>query len=256
MSRRRYCDAATRGIGPTSATLVLPADDPPAGPSVKSQTLPADSATNDQGPAAACACGSAAKFSMRQKSGPAGNSSTFFSASGFATSDCWAIAVGCNGHNPDQDNDQIDENPSHTDTSFVYHPPDSKRVYPISKWHQRVSESRHVFLLKARASCDAGKRTNEKRLYVALFHGQRGVEISAARLVRLRVIWAEAAPPAKPAPRSRSLPKKHAFPGHERREKSAAVRPLHWSFGIAGSANLSGLQGAYARLPNSKVSPL
>ena len=82
------------GIGPTSATLVLPAEDPPAGPSVKSQTLPAASATSDQGPAAACACGSAAKFSMRQKSGPAGNSSTFFSASGFATSDCWAIAVG------------------------------------------------------------------------------------------------------------------------------------------------------------------
>jgi hypothetical protein len=36
------------------------------------QTLPADSATNDQGPAAACACGSAAKFSIRQKSGPSG----------------------------------------------------------------------------------------------------------------------------------------------------------------------------------------
>src|ERR1700752_3814965 len=71
--RRRYCGATTRGIGPNSETLVPPADDPPAGPSVKSQTLPADSATNDQGPAGACACASAAKFSMRQKSGPAGN---------------------------------------------------------------------------------------------------------------------------------------------------------------------------------------
>ena len=141
MSRRRYCDAATRGIGPTSATLVPPADDPPAGPSVKSQTLPADSATNDQGPAAACACGSAAKFSMRQKSGSAGNSSTFFSASGFATRDCWAIAVECDDHNPDAKTTIRSMR-----TRFIRTPPSftirpiPKEVYPVSKCHQRVSE--------------------------------------------------------------------------------------------------------------------
>src|SRR3990172_9097400 len=99
--RRRYCGATTRGIGPNSATLVPPADDPPVGPSVKSQTLPADSATNDQGPAAACACASAVKFSIRQKTGPAGNSATFFSASGLMRSGCCAIAVDGNDHNPD-----------------------------------------------------------------------------------------------------------------------------------------------------------
>src|SRR5674476_341744 len=99
--RRRYCVALTRGIGPTSATLAPPTDDPPVGPSVNSQTLPADSATNDQVPAAACACASAAKFSIRQNSGPAGNSATFFSASGLMTSGCCAIAVDGNDDNAD-----------------------------------------------------------------------------------------------------------------------------------------------------------
>ena len=74
LMRRRYCGATTLGMGPNSATLAPPADDPPAGPSVKSQTLPADPATNAQGPAAACACASTVKFSILQKSSPAGNS--------------------------------------------------------------------------------------------------------------------------------------------------------------------------------------
>ena len=58
------------------------------GPSVKSQTLPSDSATNPVGPAAACASAIVEKFSSRQKSGPVGNFATFFSISGLMTSAC------------------------------------------------------------------------------------------------------------------------------------------------------------------------
>jgi hypothetical protein len=41
------------------------------------------------------------KFSSLQKSGPAGNSATSFSASGLITSFCCAIAVDGKNHNPD-----------------------------------------------------------------------------------------------------------------------------------------------------------
>src|SRR6185436_6749127 len=84
--RSRYWGAATGVIGPTSSIFAPPADTPPAGPSVKSQTLPSDSATRPIGLAAACAWASEAKLSTRQTSGPAGSSATFFSASGLMTS--------------------------------------------------------------------------------------------------------------------------------------------------------------------------
>src|SRR6266581_4692348 len=99
--RSRYWVATTLGIGPTSATLVPPVDDPPAGPSVNSHTLRSDSTANPVGPAAACACVSVGKFSIRQKSGPDGSSVTFFSDSALMTSACCAIAVDGNAHNPD-----------------------------------------------------------------------------------------------------------------------------------------------------------
>ena len=86
------------GIGPTSVTFVPPAEEPPAGPRVTSHTLPADSATSDQGPAAACACASASTVSIRQKSGPAGKSWSFFSASGLMTSGGCPIATADNNH--------------------------------------------------------------------------------------------------------------------------------------------------------------
>src|SRR4029078_1907341 len=78
---------------PISQTLIPPGDAPPAGPSVASQTLPPASATNDEGPAAACACASAEKFSSLQTSGAGGNSVTFFSASGLMTSAGCAVAA-------------------------------------------------------------------------------------------------------------------------------------------------------------------
>src|SRR6266404_3011066 len=81
-----------------------PTDDPPAAASVKSHTLPADSAANPVGPAAACASASVGKFSSRQKSGPAGNSATFFSANGLTTSTCCAIADDGNKHSTDAKN--------------------------------------------------------------------------------------------------------------------------------------------------------
>ena len=42
--------SSNRGIGPISATLLPPADDPPCGPSVKSQTFPATSAVGEGNP--------------------------------------------------------------------------------------------------------------------------------------------------------------------------------------------------------------
>jgi hypothetical protein len=53
-------------MGPNSTTFEPPADEPPAGPRVKSQTLPADSALSDHGVAAAWAWASVLKFSIRQ----------------------------------------------------------------------------------------------------------------------------------------------------------------------------------------------
>src|SRR5262245_43947485 len=85
-TRSRYSDASTGAIGPTSTILLPPDDDPPAAPSVNSQALPLDWAARLIGPAAAWAWASVAKLSTRQKSGPAGSFSTFFSASGLMTS--------------------------------------------------------------------------------------------------------------------------------------------------------------------------
>src|SRR2546425_4621732 len=85
--RRRYSGATTGGTGPILATLVPPADDPLAGPSLKSQTLPPDSTANPHRPATACACASVGEFSIRQKSGPSGNCNTFFSVSTLITRD-------------------------------------------------------------------------------------------------------------------------------------------------------------------------
>src|SRR6185295_10900879 len=84
--RSRYWLAEISGSGPSSTIFVPPDDDPPAGPSVKSQALPFDSLARLSGPAAACACASVAKVSTRQKSGPAGSLSTFFSTTGLTTS--------------------------------------------------------------------------------------------------------------------------------------------------------------------------
>src|SRR5437867_13403264 len=88
------------GSGPISTTLVPPADDPPAGPRVKNQTLPPDPTANPYGPVAASACASVGKFSNRQKSGLAGNCETFFSVSALVTSTCCAVAVADSRNNP------------------------------------------------------------------------------------------------------------------------------------------------------------
>src|SRR5471030_533242 len=98
--RSRYSGAVIGGMGPISATLLAPGDDPPFGPSVKSHTLPATSAASAVGPAAACACASVEQFSMRQNNGPAGNCLIFFSATDL-TSNCWADAVEADNTNPD-----------------------------------------------------------------------------------------------------------------------------------------------------------
>src|SRR5665213_1186450 len=98
--RSRYSGAAIGGTGPISATLLAPGDDPPLGPSVKSQTLPATSAASPVGPAAACACVSVGKLSIRQNNGPAGNCLIFFSATGL-TSNFWADAVEADNRDPD-----------------------------------------------------------------------------------------------------------------------------------------------------------
>src|SRR5438309_11817524 len=85
--RRRYSGATTGGTGPILAPLVPPADDPLAGPSLKSQTLPPDPTANPHRPATACACASVGEFSLRLKSGPSGTSKTFFSVRTLVTSD-------------------------------------------------------------------------------------------------------------------------------------------------------------------------
>src|SRR4029450_298697 len=94
LMRSRYSGAVIGGTGPISTTLVPPRVEPPLGPSVKSQTLPATSAGSDVGPAAACACASVGKFSICQYSGPAGSWLSFFSATGLMTNCCCAAAVG------------------------------------------------------------------------------------------------------------------------------------------------------------------
>ena len=96
--RSRYSGAVILAIGPNSVTLAPPGVEPPGAPSVKSQTLPSDSAASDQGPAAALASARLAKFSMRQKSGPGGSSYTYFSASGLILrgGGVWALADGMN----------------------------------------------------------------------------------------------------------------------------------------------------------------
>src|SRR5215831_5251290 len=78
--RSRYSGAEMGGTGPISATFLPPGDDPPFGPSVKSQTLPATSAASPVVPAAACASASVEKLSMRQNNAPDGNCGIFFSA--------------------------------------------------------------------------------------------------------------------------------------------------------------------------------
>ena len=85
---RKVCSPATTYAASAPGWLCTGVMRPegPAGPSVKSQILPPDWATRPIGPAAACAWVSVAKLSTRQNSGPAGNSATFFSASGLMTS--------------------------------------------------------------------------------------------------------------------------------------------------------------------------
>src|SRR3989442_6948871 len=85
--RRRYSGATTGGTGPISATLVPLADDPLAGPSLKSQTFPPDSAASPHRPATARDCASVREVSIRQTSGPSGNCRTFFSVSTLITRD-------------------------------------------------------------------------------------------------------------------------------------------------------------------------
>src|SRR4029077_17410840 len=97
--RSKYSGAVIGGTGPISATWLPPGDDPPFGPSVKSQTLPATSAASPVGPAAACACASVGKLSMRQNNGPGGNCWTFFSATGLISNFC-AEAVDGDSANP------------------------------------------------------------------------------------------------------------------------------------------------------------
>src|SRR5665811_1241482 len=97
--RSKYSGAVIGGTGPISATLLPPGDDPPFGPSVKSQTLPATSAASPVGPAAACACASVGKLSIRQNNGPGGNCWIFFSATGLISNFC-ADAVDDDSANP------------------------------------------------------------------------------------------------------------------------------------------------------------
>src|SRR5262245_21963736 len=80
--RSRYSGAATGGTGPISTTLVAPGDDPPFAPRVNNQALPAASAASPVGPAAACACASVGKVSMRQNNGPSGSCVILFSTTG------------------------------------------------------------------------------------------------------------------------------------------------------------------------------
>src|ERR1700761_4609218 len=87
-------------MAPTSATFVPPSDDPPAGPSVKSQAFAADSATSAQGPAADWALSRVGKLSIRQKSCPGGNSETVFSASDLITKFFGATAADGSKHSP------------------------------------------------------------------------------------------------------------------------------------------------------------
>src|SRR5439155_2899298 len=85
------------------STILLPSRvEPPLGPSVKSQTLPATSEANDVGPSAARACASVGKFSTCQYSGPAGSCLSFFSATGLMSNFGCAVAVdgNSNSNNP------------------------------------------------------------------------------------------------------------------------------------------------------------
>jgi hypothetical protein len=58
--------------------------------------LPATSAANPVGPAAASACASVGKFSIRQNNGPAGRWLIFFSATGLISNFCANAADGDN----------------------------------------------------------------------------------------------------------------------------------------------------------------
>ena len=64
-TRSKYSGALIVGTGPISAALRAPGVDPPAGPSVNNQAVPATSATSDAGPRAAVACASVGKVSTR-----------------------------------------------------------------------------------------------------------------------------------------------------------------------------------------------
>ena len=80
-----------RGHRPYLSHLAAAGDDPPGGPSVKSQALPATSAASAVGLAAACALARVGKVSMRQNNGPGGSCDTFFSATGVTSNFCaWA----------------------------------------------------------------------------------------------------------------------------------------------------------------------
>jgi hypothetical protein len=96
--RSRYSGALIGGTGPISATSLAPAVELFFRPSVKSQTLPAIWAAKDAGPSAACAAASVERFSIRQYSGPAGNSRSVFSATFLITNFCGgAAAEGASG---------------------------------------------------------------------------------------------------------------------------------------------------------------
>jgi hypothetical protein len=61
---------------------------------VNNQIVPATSAASAVGPAAACACASVGKLSIRQNSGPSGKRVIFFSATGLTSSVCVAALEG------------------------------------------------------------------------------------------------------------------------------------------------------------------
>src|SRR5439155_27288009 len=99
LMRSRYSGAVIGGTGPISTTLLLPRDDSPFGPSVNNQTLPATSAASAVGPAAACACASVGKLSIRQNNGPSGKRVIFFSTTGLTSNVC-AVALDGDSNSP------------------------------------------------------------------------------------------------------------------------------------------------------------
>jgi hypothetical protein len=141
---QEYLAAAIGGTGRISTILPEPGSEPAIGPRVNRQALPAHSAASDVGPSAACACLSVGKLRMLQNSGPAGNRSIVFSATGTTINPCCA-AAGC-GSNPATQNKRARVKiPKLRDMgqTWARHGPDMGQTWAIScinsRWSGRSS---------------------------------------------------------------------------------------------------------------------